>query len=129
MIPLRYACPLAALLAICLLLDLVAAAPLPGVAWSKLEIWEGSAAADVWLHPDDYLDFRKYALSGLSDLGFLDHLLDLFAGTLRVISGVGGKALMTCIVVTAADQCPCGPNLHLFCYPCGCCNSSKNIAY
>ena len=51
MIPLRYACPLAALLAICLLLDLVAAAPLPGVAWSKLEIWEGSAAAGVWLHP------------------------------------------------------------------------------
>ena len=104
MIPLRYACPLAALLAICLLLDLVAAAPLPGVAWSKLEIWEGSAAADVWLHPDDYLDFRKYALSGLSDLGFLDHLLDRFADTLRVISGVGGKTLMTCIVVTAADR-------------------------
>ena len=104
MIPLRYACPLAALLAICLLFDLAAAAPLPGVAWSKLEIWEGSAAADVWLHPDDYLDFRKYALSGLSDLGFLDHLLDLFASTLRVISGVGGKTLMTCIVVTAADR-------------------------
>ena len=104
MIPLRYACPLAALLAICLLLDLVAAAPLPGVAWSKLEIWEGSAAADVWLHPDDYLDFRKYALSGLSDLGFLDHLLDRFADTLRVISGVGGKTLMTCILVTAADR-------------------------
>ena len=105
MIPLRYACPWTALLAICLLLDLVAAAPLPGVAWSKLEIWEGSAAADVWLHPDDYLDFRKYALSGLSDLGFLDHLLDLFAGTLRVLSGAGcKKTLMTCIVVTAADR-------------------------
>ena len=52
MIPLRYACPLAALLAICLLLDQVAAAPLPGVAWSKLEIWEGSAAADVWLYAE-----------------------------------------------------------------------------
>ena len=92
------------LLAICLLLGLAAAAPLPGVAWSKLEIWEGSAAADVWLYADDYLDFRKYALSGLSDLGFLDHLLDLFAGTLRVISGVGGKTLMTCVIVTAADR-------------------------
>ena len=87
MIPLRYACPLAALLAICLLLDQVAAAPLPGVAWSKLEIWEGSAAADVWLYSADYPDFRKYALAGLSDLGFLDHLLDGFSG---VISGVGG---------------------------------------
>ena len=42
-----------------MLLDLVAAAPLPGVAWSKLEIWEGSAAADVWLYAADYLDFRK----------------------------------------------------------------------
>ena len=56
MIPLRYACPLAALLAICLLLDLVAAAPLPGVAWSKLEIWEGSAAADVLLYASDLRD-------------------------------------------------------------------------
>ena len=86
MIPLRMVgVPTMILIAICLLLGLAAAAPLPGVAWSKLEIWEGSAAADVWLHPDDYLDFRKYALSGLSDLGFLDHLLDLFASTLRVI--------------------------------------------
>ena len=105
MIPLRLVgVPTMMLLAICLLLGLAAAAPLPGVAWSKLEIWEGSAAADVWLYADDYLDFRKYALSGLSDLGFLDHLLDLFAGTLRVISGVGGKTLMACIVVTAADR-------------------------
>ena len=105
MIPLRLVgVPTLMLLAICLLLGLAAAAPLPGVAWSKLEIWEGSAAADVWLYADDYLDFRKYALSGLSDLGFLDHLLDLFAGTLRVISGVGGKTLMACIVVTAADR-------------------------
>ena len=105
MIPLRLVgVPTMMLLAICLLLGLAAAAPLPGVAWSKLEIWEGSAAADVWLHPDDYLDFRKYALSGLSDLGFLDHLLELFASTLRVISGVGGKTLMTCIVVSAADR-------------------------
>ena len=69
-----------------------------------MEIWEGSAAADVWLHPDDYLDFRKYALSDLSDLGFLDHLLDHFADTLRVISGVGGKTLMACVIVTAADR-------------------------
>ena len=104
MIPLRYVCPLAAWLVICLLLGQIAAAPLPGVSWSKLEIWEGSAAADVWLYADDYLDFRKYALSGLSDLGFLDHLLDHFADTLRVISGVGAKTLMVCAVVTAGDR-------------------------
>ena len=105
MIPLRpVGVPTVMLLAICLLLGLAAAAPLPGVAWSKLEIWEGSAAADVWLYSADYLDFRKYALAGLSDLGFLDHLLDHFADTLRVISGVGGKTMMACIVVTAADR-------------------------
>ena len=51
MIPLRLVgVPTRMLLAICLLLGLAAAAPLPGVAWSKLEIWEGSAAADVWLY-------------------------------------------------------------------------------
>ena len=83
MIPLRLVgVPTMMLLAICLLLGLAAAAPLPGVAWSKLEIWEGSAAADVWLYAADYLDFRKYALAGLSDLGFLDHLIDHFASTL-----------------------------------------------
>ena len=72
MIPLRLVgVPTMMLLAICLLLGLAAAAPLPGVAWSKLEIWGGSAAADVWLYSGDYLDFRKYALAGLSDLGFL----------------------------------------------------------
>ena len=64
----RVAAPL--LILICFLVDQIAAAPLPGVKWSALEIWEGSAAADVWLYADDYLDFRKYALSGLSDLGF-----------------------------------------------------------
>ena len=61
MIPLRLVgVPTMMLLAICLLLGLAAAAPLPGVAWSKLEIWEGSAAADVWLYAAEYLDFRKY---------------------------------------------------------------------
>ena len=61
-------CHVAALILICFLVDQIAAAPLPGVKWSALEIWEGSAAADVWLYALDYLDFRKYALSGLSDL-------------------------------------------------------------
>ena len=55
-----------ALLFVCFLVGQIAAAPLPGVKWSALEIWEGSAAADVWLYAADYLDFRTYALSGLS---------------------------------------------------------------
>ena len=105
MIPLRLVgVPTLMLLAICLLLGLAAAAPLPGVAWSKLEIWEGSAAADVWLYAAGYLDFRKYALAGLSDLDFLDHLIDEFASTLRIISGVGGKTLMVCALVTAGER-------------------------
>ena len=70
MVPLR-CCHVAALILVCFLVGQIAAAPLPGVKWSALEIWEGSAAADVWLYSSDYLDFRKYALSGLSDLGFL----------------------------------------------------------
>ena len=93
-----------ALLFVCFLVGQIAAAPLPGVKWSALEIWEGSAAADVWLYAADYLDFRKYALSGLSDLGFLDHLLRLFPGTLRVISGFGKPTGMLCVLVTAGAR-------------------------
>ena len=60
------------LLWICLVLDTVAAVQLPGVAWSKLELWEGSALADVWLRSAEYLEFRTYALSCLSDLAFCE---------------------------------------------------------
>ena len=77
MIPLRYAPPSAELLAICLLLGLVAAAPFARRRMFEIGdtkfVWEGSAAAGVWLHPDGYLDFRKYSSAGLSDLGFRDH--------------------------------------------------------
>ena len=97
-------CHVAALILICFLVGQIAAAPLPGVKWSALEIWEGSAAADVWLYASDYLDFRKYALSGLSDLGFLDHLLRLFPGTLRVISGFGKPTGMVCTLLVAGAR-------------------------
>ena len=85
-----------ALLWICFVLDTVAAVRLPGVAWSKLEVWEGSALADVWLRSAEYLEFRVYALSCLSDLGFFDRLLDDFNPTLRVLGGVGAA---TCLSV------------------------------
>ena len=54
-------------LMVCLLLlmQFVAAAPVPGVSWSKLGVWEGSALADVWARADEYLDFRSYALRAL----------------------------------------------------------------
>ena len=38
--------------------------------------WEGPALPDAWDDVDGYLDFRTYALDPLSDLGFLDVVLD-----------------------------------------------------
>ena len=79
-------CHWAALLAICYWAGYVAAAPLPSVQWSRLSVWEASALADVWTRASEYLDFRSYALCGLSDLGYFDHPLDDFAPTLRVLA-------------------------------------------
>ena len=90
-----------ALLTICFWIDYVAAAPLPGVQWSRLSIWEASALADVWSRASEYLDFRSYALCGLSDLGYLDHLLEDFAPVLRVLSGYGAKTGLVCLLATA----------------------------
>ena len=96
-------CHWAALLAICFWVSYVAAAPLPGVQWSRLSVWEASALADVWARSSEYLDFRSYALCGLSDLGYLDHLLDDFAPTLRVLAGYGAPTGLVCLVATAAE--------------------------
>ena len=60
-----------------------------------------SALADVWSRASEYLDFRSYALCGLSDLGYLDHLLDDFAPVLRVLSGYGAKTGLVCLLATA----------------------------
>ena len=49
-----------ALLVVCLVLDTVTAVQLPGVAWSKLEIWEASAFADVWSRPKEYLEYKTH---------------------------------------------------------------------
>ena len=96
-------CHWVALLVICFWIDYVAAAPLPSVQWSRLSIWEASSAlADVWSRASEYLDFRSYALCGLSDLGYMDHLLGDFAPTLRVLAGYGAKTGLACAVATAA---------------------------
>ena len=76
---------------------------MPGVQWSRLSIWEASALADVWARSSEYLDFRSYALCGLSDLGYLDHLLDDFAPTLRVLAGYGAKTGLVCLLATATE--------------------------
>ena len=54
----------------------VTATRVPGLKWDALEVWEASALPGAWDDVDGYLDFRTYALDRLSDLGFLDILLD-----------------------------------------------------
>ena len=63
-------------LAVLLLSVTVAATRVPGLKWDALQVWEGSALPGAWDDVDGYLDFRTYALDRLSDLGFLDVLLD-----------------------------------------------------
>ena len=92
-----------ALLAICFWVDYVAAVPLPGVQWSRLSVWEASALADVWSRAGEYLDFRSYALCGLSDLGYFDHLLEDFAR-----GPATGTPGMTCPRGSGGIGCPGG---------------------
>mgnify|MGYP007086394216 CR=1 FL=1 len=73
----------------------------PGMSgFGKLEIWEGSAHENVWSEVDQYVDFRSYALSKLSDFGYLDHLLDDLSGTLRIIAGFGAATSIKCLLRT-----------------------------
>ena len=62
------------------LIAVVATGTVPGVKWSHLEVWENSAAHDVWTRPHEYLDFRTYVLSTLGDMGFLILHCVLFPG-------------------------------------------------
>ena len=84
----------------------VAATRVPGLKWDALEVWEASALPGAWDDVDGYLDFRTYALDRLSDLGFLDILLDdLRASTapvLRVIADCGDYTGMAVLLVGAA---------------------------
>jgi hypothetical protein len=76
------------------------------VKMSGLEVWEASALPGVFAseHADQYLHFRTYALTILSDAGLLDHLLDaLGTGILRVIDSVGGQTGMQVRLADAAN--------------------------
>ena len=58
----------------------------------KIKVWDSSASKNVWSHPNEYFDWRMYTLDRLSDMGFLDHLIDDMGGeTLREIDDVGLK--------------------------------------
>ena len=84
----------------------MAATRVPGLKWDALEVWEASALPGAWDDVDGYLDFRTYALDRLSDLGFLDILLDDLrasaAPVLRVIADCGDYTGMTVLLVGAA---------------------------
>ncbi len=69
----------------------VVAGKVPGVNLEKVKVWDGSAAKAVWDDLEGYLDWRSYTLDRLSDLGYLDHLLDEMDEPLREIDDVGKK--------------------------------------
>ena len=52
-----------------LVVSAVAVGNVPGLKWSALEVWEGSASGDAWTRSLEYLDFRSYVLGALSDVG------------------------------------------------------------
>ena len=61
---------------------------------SQLEVWENSANPGVFgpEFADEYLHFRTYGLTALSDAGLFDHLLTaLGPNVLRIIDSVGSE--------------------------------------
>ena len=80
-----------------LALVVVEAGRVPGVDWGKIKVWEGSALDECWDLLSEFDQFRTHLLRGLSDLGLLDHPLDDWNGTLKVLDGVGGK---TGVIIT-----------------------------
>ena len=82
----------------------------PGVKMSQLEVWENSANPGVFgsEFADEYLHFRTYGLTALSDAGLFDHLLTAFGpNVLRVIdSGVDRRqGCWTVFVLTKTLMC------------------------
>ena len=67
----------------------VDATRVPGVNLEKIKVWDGSAKNDVWSFPNKYFDWRMYTLDRLSDMGFLDHLIDDMDEKLREIDDIG----------------------------------------
>ena len=73
----------------------------PGMSgFGKFDIWEGSANENVWSEVDQFVEFRSYALSKLSDFGYFDHLLEDLGETFRVIAGFGAATTMKCLLRT-----------------------------
>ena len=84
-------------LLVLLLMVEVIVATLPGVKrWDGVMIWEMSASVSVWSMYDQYVAFRSYALTKLSDMGYFDYLLEAMSGSLRVIQGIGATTGIVC---------------------------------
>jgi hypothetical protein len=81
----------------------VSSAPVPGVKTGALEVWENSALPGIFASAfsTQYLDFRAYALTVLSDAGLLDHLIDdLQTASSTALREVDDIGFATGIVVT-----------------------------
>ena len=78
------------------------AGPTPGLKLHGLDIWESSALPGIFasIYAQEYLFFRSYALTILSDAGYLDHLIDNLPNnmSLRIIDSIGAATGIVCAV-------------------------------
>ena len=86
-----------------LLIAEVVMVTLPGVKGREgIMVWEMSASVSVWSMHDQYVAFRSYALTKLSDMGYFDHLLGAMSGSLRIIQGIGATTGIVCVLRAAS---------------------------
>jgi len=91
-------------------LNVVEAGLVPGVKMTTIEVWENSQLEGVFAptYSNEYLNFRAYCLSMLSDAGYFDHLLTALVSTGETLRNIDSIGIATGIVVvlrgTAARQ-------------------------
>ena len=85
-----------------------AAGPTPGLKLSGLNVWENSGLPGVFaqVFANEYLFFRSYALTILSDAGYFDHLLVNLPSTLslRIIDTIGAATGIVCAINVLSTQ-------------------------
>ena len=88
--------------------DVIAVGPTPGLKLTGLNVWENSGLPGVFAQAfaNEYLFFRSYALTILSDAGYLDHLLNNLPSTssLRVIDTIGAATGIVCALKLLSTQ-------------------------
>lgn len=79
----------------------------PGIKnWDSIKVWQNSSLRNVWELVEEYIDFRSYAFTKLSDMGYLDHLLDELGNTkVQNLFGYGAKTgIVVSLVADAAGN-------------------------